>query len=169
MDLNLFVARPGKLVETPSAPQSVIDSNSLREAALSASWRRDHRVAKRRQAWRWAIFWAWKYGPKAIATVLSIAAAFYVAVRFWPGMFEPSPPASSSPTASTAVFKAAEPTNEQTPEIKTGMRLVPTIALHPNPGTQAPTKLQTNESISSPSQPLRLTPEIQTSPKESSP
>jgi hypothetical protein len=38
----------------------VVDSNTLRQAALQRSWQRDQRVARRRLALRWLLWWLWK-------------------------------------------------------------------------------------------------------------
>ncbi len=172
MGLNFFVNGRAKHAESLGLPQPVIDSNSLREAALRASWHRDHRVARRREAWRWAMFWAWKYGPKAFAVILLISLACYVVVGLWTGTFKRQPSASSSPSAPVAPaaqIPPVRPANELPTNLKTGIRLVPAIALRPDPGIQTLTKRSFDESNPPPSQPLRLTPEIQTSPKESAP
>jgi hypothetical protein len=38
----------------------VIDTPTLRQAALQKSWQRDQQVARRRLALRWVLWWLWK-------------------------------------------------------------------------------------------------------------
>jgi hypothetical protein len=46
-----------------SDPRSAVpDSEALRQAALRASWRRDHRVGRLRRWWRWVVWALWRYG-----------------------------------------------------------------------------------------------------------
>ena len=104
-------------VESSPRGAPVISSDALREAALRASWHRDHRVARRRQAWRWSLFWAWKYGcltgvvAGPIALVLALGLQFGLfpldgrsvaspAMTNNPGLLQT---VASTPTASDAI------------------------------------------------------------------
>ena len=98
--------------------------------------------------------------------------ASYLALQFWPGIFTPDaaqglvspvPGLSAAMVATPAVERA----NIQPSETTAGIRLVPAVDL--NTGTPGLTANPVDPSIQSPFQPLRLTPEIHTSPKESSP
>lgn len=53
----------------------VVDTNTLREAALRASWQRDQRVSRRRLAVRWLLWSMWKY-RFYIAALLACVLAF---------------------------------------------------------------------------------------------
>ena len=68
------VAAPGHDTARP-----MISSEALCQAALRASWHRDHQVAQRRQAWRWMLFWSWKYG-RAAAGAGVVSGLIWVAV-----------------------------------------------------------------------------------------
>lgn len=59
-------------------PKPVPDTNELRRAALQASWQRDRRVAQRRMAMRWALW----YGARAVP-VLVVAGAVAALVWLW--------------------------------------------------------------------------------------
>jgi len=61
---------PNPSVQRPAAVPS---SDTVRQAALSASWARDRRVARRRLAIRW-LFWAWwRFGlPVLLALALAV-------------------------------------------------------------------------------------------------
>ena len=172
MGLKFLTARQAVPAERRNGPQPVIDSNSLREAALRASWYRDHRVAGRREAWRWVMFWGWTYGRKAGILVVPMVIASYLAFQFWPGTFTPqAAPGQISPVhgmpASVVATPAVEPTNMQPAETPMGIRLEPAVDLRT--GTPGRSTNPVDPSTQSPFQPLRLTPEIQTSPKELSP
>ena len=172
MGLKFLTVRQAVPAERRNGPQPVIDSNSLREAALRASWYRDHRVSGRRAAWRWVVFWCWTYGHKAAILMVPMVIASYLALQFWPGIFtldaaqgqvSPVPGLSAAMVATPAVERA----NIQPSETTAGIRLVPAVDL--NTGTPGLTTNPVDPSTQSPFQPLRLTPEIHTSPKESSP
>lgn len=47
--------------QPPPTPLPVPDAEAVRRAALLASWQRDRRVAKRRLAWRWILWYAHQY------------------------------------------------------------------------------------------------------------
>ena len=61
---------------------TVIASDTLREAALRASWQRDHHVGRRRQAWRWTLFWIWKFGCFAGVAIGPIALVVALILQF---------------------------------------------------------------------------------------
>lgn len=83
----------------PSVSHPVIDTNTLREAALRASWQRDQRVARRRLALRWALWWLWKYRLRLLAVCAALAAVIYLLYRL--GYLSPAgpPPATPAPLA----------------------------------------------------------------------
>lgn len=154
-----------------NAPQPVIDSNTLREAALRASWHRDHRVARRREAWRWMMFWLWKYGRRVGMAVIPMSAVAWLALQVWPL-------AAISKTAPTVrvTAPAASPSpqhDSSAGDMRTlpeeplrGIRLLPAAALQSGIGRPELAVQSVNTPPDSPKQPLRLTPEIQTAPKE---
>lgn len=57
---------------------SVPGSDAVRLAALQASWRRDRLVAQRRIVWRWAVWYAQRWTPPAIAAVLVLLGIAYL-------------------------------------------------------------------------------------------
>ena len=59
-------------------PRPVPDTNELRRAALQASWQRDRRIAQRRMAMRWALW----YSARAVP-VLVVAGAVAAFVWLW--------------------------------------------------------------------------------------
>jgi hypothetical protein len=154
----------------------LMDTNSLREAALQASWQRDHQVARRRTIWRWAMFWGWKYGRKFGIALVPVAIICYLATPLWLAMFSPNVvskqivavPANPTVSASPPVVKAR---GLQESEDETGMILVPALTL----GTASDHRLKvlqaepSGQQQNSSNQRLRATSNIQTSPKESSP
>lgn len=173
MGLKIFSLRPAAPAKRLTGPQPVIDGNSLRQAALQASWHRDHRVARRREAWRWAIFWGWKYGRKVGLLGIPTGIAAWLALQLWPSAtFQTArdeataliktPSAPVSPTPKTG------PVASQPSQAQESIRLVPTTSLNTHTGTP-PRSNPAESSAQRPLQPLRLTPEIQSSPKESSP
>lgn len=176
MGLRFLSSRRMASARSLTHPQTVIDSNSLREAALRASWHRDHRVARRRQAWRWALFWGWKYGCKSGFLIVPVAVAGYLVFQPWAHDWLPQANTASvlgpSPTPNTV---SATPDAGLIPtphsDAAQGIRLVPAPALQASAVNSASTGEDPPDNASSPPsfQPLRLTPEIQTSPKESSP
>jgi hypothetical protein len=77
----------------------VVDTNTLREAALRASWQRDQRVSRRRLAVRWLWWSLWKY-RFYLAALLAAVLAFI----FWP--FQPSDMASVAPSSAVTAQPA---------------------------------------------------------------
>lgn len=69
--------------QQPPSPRqpSIPGSEALRLAALQASWRRDRRVARRRIAWRWVVWFARRYLPWLAATLALLVAAGHLAGR----------------------------------------------------------------------------------------
>ncbi len=167
MGLRLFFNRRAIPAKRLNGPQPVIDSNSLRETALRASWHRDHRVARRREAWRWVMFWSWKYGRTPAAIVVTLAMAAWLAFLLNPGMFRSLTAAAPDQSTPLAKIPLVGPTIAQPLNAPAGVRLLPTTTLHTGIDTPSPDGHMAAPSSWSP--PLRLTPEIQTSPKESSP
>ncbi len=62
----------------------VIDTNTLRQAALQKSWQRDQRVARRRLAVRWVLWWLWKYRYYLLAMCALLGTLAYLFYRFHP-------------------------------------------------------------------------------------
>jgi hypothetical protein len=65
----------------PGVSMPVLDTNTLRESALRASWQRDQRVARRRLAIRWTLWWLWKYGFFILAACALLTALIYLLYR----------------------------------------------------------------------------------------
>jgi hypothetical protein len=53
--------------------KAVPSSEALRQAALSASWTRDHRIARRRLAFRWLLWAWWRIGLPLVLTLVLVA------------------------------------------------------------------------------------------------
>ena len=146
-------------------PRLVISSQALRDAALRASWHRDNRVARRRKAWRWILFWSWKYGGKPALTLAGLAALWWATVQIpsnsalpaWvSGMrWTQQLPAWNIPQGSSD----AVPAIKHTPSSRLDTALLPANAQ--NPGTKP---ASTPASASNPKlQPLQLKSEQQLS------
>jgi hypothetical protein len=69
------------MVFKTATPLPMIDTNSLREAALRASWRRDQIVSRRRLAVRWVLWWIWKYRFYLLAACALVAGGIYLLYR----------------------------------------------------------------------------------------
>lgn len=78
------VSKPSSLANQHELPGSVISSQALREAALRASWYRDRRVARRREAWRWLVFLSWTCGRKSAVVLASLVALWWVGAQIQP-------------------------------------------------------------------------------------
>jgi hypothetical protein len=78
-----------------SVGKPVIDTNTLRQAALQKSWQRDQRVARRRLALRWALWWMWKYRYYLLALCAVLALLVYL-------LYPASRPTHSADTGSVA-------------------------------------------------------------------
>jgi hypothetical protein len=63
---------------------TVIDTNTLRQTALQNSWQRDQRVARRRLAMRWVLWWLWKYRYYLLAVCALFAVLAYLLYRHHP-------------------------------------------------------------------------------------
>jgi hypothetical protein len=61
----------------------VVDTNTLRQAALQNSWQRDQRVARRRLALRWVLWWLWKYRYYLLALCAALALLVYLIGPAW--------------------------------------------------------------------------------------
>jgi hypothetical protein len=86
----------------------VPSTEAIRQAALSASWARDRRVARRRLAWRWLLWAGWRIGlPLLLALAL-------VAWLLWP--IAPSgTPVWPKPFLSVVTSQAAAPADAASP------------------------------------------------------
>ena len=82
----------------PSSPHAVPDPESVRRAALAASWQRDRRIAHRRLAWRWALWFVRRYFLHILGVLILLLLAGWLQ-RSQPGVGpvnHASPPASAS-------------------------------------------------------------------------
>ena len=94
----------------------VPDIDGLRRAALQASWRRDRRVAQRRMAMRWALWYAIRGLP-----LMAIAAAVWFWVLPRPtenGLAPAHAPARQASPASSAAIAPARPAAQVQPAVK---------------------------------------------------
>jgi hypothetical protein len=134
-------------VRLPEISMPVVDTNTLREAALRASWRRDHNVARRRLALRWVLWWIWKYKLALLAAFMLSLGAVYVAYR--EGLLSPwiTQLGSTNQAVDSGVV------------LRLDTQLQPRSAVLPS-ATPAPLD---------PPAPIQLKPEIQLKIKESSP
>ncbi|HAJ11196.1 MAG: hypothetical protein WCS60_00755 [Hydrogenophaga sp.] len=77
------------------------NTESVRQAALAASWRRDRAVARRRLAWRWAGWYLWRSLPYLLVAGALLATGVYL----WHAGTVPSGPrrivTETAPTPST--------------------------------------------------------------------
>lgn len=55
------------------------DPEALRQAALRASWERDHRVGRRRRWWRWTVWAFWRYGLPLLLVAATVTAFVIIA------------------------------------------------------------------------------------------
>jgi hypothetical protein len=133
-----------------SVGMPVIDTNTLRQAALQKSWQRDQRVARRRLAVRWVLWWLWKYRYYLLAVCALFAALGYLLYRF---NYAASPAASVDATRGSTA----------TPPSDVRLRLQPQLleparnAAYPNTGAE---DIQT---------PFQLKPATQLTIKETKP
>ena len=79
--LSIF-ARSRQVLGASHIGVPVIDTNTLRQAALQNSWQRDQRVARRRLAFRWAMWWLWKYRYYVLAVCAVLVCLGYLVYRF---------------------------------------------------------------------------------------
>lgn len=66
--------------ERPTPPATVPDAETLRQTALRASWRRDHRVGRRRRWWRWTLWAFWRYGLPMLLVATTVTAFVILAL-----------------------------------------------------------------------------------------
>jgi len=74
--------RRSERLKPPSSPHPIPDFESVRRAALAASWRRDRRISQRRLAWRWALWYVGRYHLQ----ILGILAALLLVAWLMQGM-----------------------------------------------------------------------------------
>ncbi|MGA8513330.1 MAG: hypothetical protein WB821_00990 [Burkholderiaceae bacterium] len=124
----------------------VLDTNSLRESALRASWQRDQRVARRRLAIRWTLWWLWKYKHFILAALLLLAGLVYLLHRngLLPTFSSTSPAVTDTDSGLPLRLERQLPERSNLPASKR------------TPAPDAPT-------------PLQLKPDSQLKTKESSP
>jgi hypothetical protein len=122
----------------------VPEGESVRLAALQASWRRDRWVARRRIWLRWTLWGAQRYGVPAIGA-LGVIAGLWFAVRATMGWLEtPSPtepvaaiaPQATPPeTSTTAAAQAPEPapltTTDPNNASPASLRFKPSLRISP--------------------------------------
>lgn len=76
----------------------VIDTNTLRQTALQNSWQRDQRVARRRLAVRWVLWWVWKYRYYLLALCAVLVSVVYLVYQFHPA-WQPAQSVDATPAA----------------------------------------------------------------------
>jgi hypothetical protein len=112
-------------------PPTIPGSDTVRQAALQASWRRDRRVAQRRIAWRWVVWYVQRFSPHVLAGLAVLVGAAYVngSLPSWRvNGLEPAAPkadlvqAPASPPLVTTVLVGA-PTGPQDAEPATDFPL----------------------------------------------
>ncbi len=86
----------------------VIDTNTLRQAALQKSWQRDQRVARRRVALRWVLWWLWKCRYYLLIACAVVAYLLYrsqhdLRVGIQPQVQAPAPSASNTAAPAAAL------------------------------------------------------------------
>jgi uncharacterized membrane protein YdfJ with MMPL/SSD domain len=59
-------------------PPTIPGSDTVRQAALQASWRRDRRVAQRRIAWRWVVWYFQRFSPHVLVGLAVLVGAAYL-------------------------------------------------------------------------------------------
>ena len=91
----------------------VPDIDGLRRAALQASWRRDRRVARRRMAMRWAVWYAMRGLPLVL---IAAAVWFLVLPRLSQNSLAPAskPVAEQAATSASAAVAPTRPTEAAT-------------------------------------------------------
>lgn len=164
---------------TAREPVPVIDSNTLRQAALQASWQRDRRVAGRRQAWRWALYWSWRYGKKVFVFAAPPLALYLLAIQI--GLLYRTEQQVASP-ASISERIADQSTNNMASSKAKNLAGLPagdapklqlaTALGSTKIGAAAPKAFPNalvNSQVNTVPSPLRLRPEIQLLLKESHP
>ncbi|MCU0955852.1 MAG: hypothetical protein MUF55_00600 [Hydrogenophaga sp.] len=72
----------------PLTPRPVPDPEQVRRAALAASWQRDRRIAKRRLAWRWLLWFVGRYFLHMLGVVALLLLAGWL-LRHPPGTRDP--------------------------------------------------------------------------------
>jgi hypothetical protein len=162
----LFFRSPAR-ADQVGAARPVISSYALREAALRASWHRDHQVARRREAWRWLMFWSWKYGRKPVLALAGLGMLWWGTrlllpdspVPQWP---QPTQLRPSTPVPTTAqVAPSVEILTHAAPSSQpTDLGLTAALAL---PGPQRITNAS-SPATDAPLQPLQLKSEFQLAP-----
>jgi hypothetical protein len=129
----------------------VIDTNTLRQAALQTSWQRDQRVARRRLAVRWVLWWLWKCRYVWLALCALLAYQLY-------RLHQAELPAAPVEAPQEATVQAASPRLTDL-----HLRIQPQL-LEPSPGRANADPLPTD------TQPLfQLKPETQLKIKETNP
>ena len=94
-------------------PPIIPGPDSVRQAALQASWRRDRLVARRRIAWRWVVWYFQRFSPHVLAGVALLVGATYLSGSL------PSWPDGGHPTAGPAAAVALTPTPQPAaPEVQ---------------------------------------------------
>jgi hypothetical protein len=134
-----------------SVGMPVIDTNTLRQAALQNSWQRDQRVARRRLAVRWVLWWLWKYRYYLLAVSALCTVLAYLFYRF-DHAGQPAAAVDSKPGGTTS-----------TPPSDVRLRMQPQLL---EPARRAPNSRAAPEEIQTP---FQLKPTTQLTIKETNP
>jgi hypothetical protein len=129
----------------------VIDTNTLRQAALQTSWLRDQRVARRRLAIRWTLWWLWKCRYYLLAVCAILILLFYQFIYL------------QSPSAAVPAAATESPSAVVLP--RSGVQLRMQEQLLPSGGEASHPDALPAEAPA----PFQLRPEIQLKNKETSP
>jgi hypothetical protein len=160
---------------SPAVPRvdpvgTVISSHALREAALRASWHRDRQVARRREAWRWVVFWSWKYGRKPAVVLAVLALVLWASVQWLPRSLT-AQWAQQQVTLPKPALSALQAASSSAQAIQTApsgkpATLEPAAALtHPGSPSDADTSAAALAPLTNAlSRPIQLKPEFELSP-----
>lgn len=88
--------------QAPPSPAPVPDAETVRLAALSASWRRDRTVARRRLFWRWLAWIFIRYHLALLVLLGLVLASLWLWRGLKPSDIHSNPPAAASLPASGA-------------------------------------------------------------------
>ena len=130
-------------------PPSIPGSDLVRQAALQASWQRDRRVAQRRIAWRWTVWYVQRFSPHVLVGVTALAGVAYLtgSLPSWSdrgaGPERPAPsvaPAPYSPPSvpTTALVNAPSVEQAAAPATDLPLTLRASLALGAALATPAP-------------------------------
>lgn len=128
---------------TPSLGTPVPDAESVRQAALQASWRRDRAVGRRRLVWRWLVWLVQRHYPYLLVLLALTLGWPYLSAYLRPAspaaiptrtpVAQTAPQSVTQPptTAPVAPISSEEQPQEQQPESETPAILRASATLSP--------------------------------------